>query len=96
MKSNATRIFGYIAFILTVLGLVFWTFFFFDELVHYRKYRSEILLIFSSVYVLGYSTLHYLVSTKFWTLDRSDLEKLDYEIEILKKKIEQKELKSKL
>ena len=59
------------------------------------KDEKEFLLFFS-VLTASISTILYIIWTKFGKREKSDLEKLDYENQILKKQIEKQELIKKL
>lgn len=63
----------------------------------YEEYSDrEYYLIYFTLLISAISTVLYVIWTKFGNKKFSDLEKLDYENQILKRQIEQKELKKKL
>ena len=58
--------------------------------------RAEEFLVYSAIMISAISIVLYVIWTKFGNKKFSDLEKMDHENQILKKQIEQKELKKKL
>jgi hypothetical protein len=94
MKSTLTIISGYIAAIGAVGWLIFLIWIFADKPLH-NRYLHEILLWLSG-FIPVVSITVYLIKTEFWKSNPSDIEVIEMENQLIKKQIEQKELKIKL
>lgn len=84
-----------LAGILSFVGSLGWTITLFILFYDHGIYDTKDVIILLSGIIPSISTLMYVLWTKFGKY-HSELSKLDYENKILIKKIEQKELKSKL
>lgn len=87
------RITGIISFIGSGIGLIYLIGIFFDEQLYDH---SEDLVLWFGLFVLSISILHYCLSNRFWTSKPSVLDNLERENEIIKKKIEKRELLERL
>lgn len=105
MKNKTTVIFGYITFIaLIVCGLIA-CYLFYIEIIEetffpdseYDKFNPEVfLIIVFLIFFPVYSGIHYLIGSQFWKTKPDRLRAIEYQNEVLKKEIEQKELIVKL
>lgn len=82
--------------ILSFVGGIGWGLFGFFLIIENGIDYLEDNLIFSAIIISAISTVLYVIWTNFGDNKLSELEKIDYENQILKKQIEQKELKEKL
>ncbi len=104
-KSMKTRVSGVISLIGAVCGLIFLIYSLIEYgsgLGYWIRHLDEFLL-FLAILIVLISTILYIIWTKFGKIDnaettgrRLELEKIDYEIQLLNKQIELKELKKKL
>lgn len=94
IKNNSTIIFGSLAFIESIGWLAVLIWIFFDRDLDSRS--IEEMLLWISGFLPVASTLVYLFKTRFWKKKISDHEKIELENQLIKKQIEQKELKLRL
>jgi hypothetical protein len=91
MKSTPTIISGYIA----AIGAVGWLIFLiWNNPLHNKD--LEWILSWLSGFIPVVSIAVYVIKTKFWKRNPSDIEVIEMENQLIKKQIEQKELKIKL
>ena len=105
MKSKTTVFFGYISFIsVIVCGLIacYWFYkyiieetFFPDS--KYDEFNPEEFMIIVFLWFFPvYSGIHYFIGSKFWKTKPDQLRAIEYQNEVLRNEIEQKELLEKL
>ena len=87
------KITGGITFITGIAGVILLLLWIFEENVFKSIERG---LAWTGLFLLALSVIHFTVTMKFWTSKLSIIESLDRETEIIKKKIELKELLAKL
>jgi len=82
--------------IISFLGGLGWGLFGFFTFAKESNIDGDDFFAFFALMTSAISTVLYVVWTKFGKKEFSDLEKMDYENQLLKRQIEQKELKKKL
>jgi hypothetical protein len=88
------RIAGIISFLGAGTYLIFLIYAFFEEELYQE--RAQVILLFTASSILCLCVLYYCFSNKFWISRNPILDSLEMETEIIKKKIEKKELLLKL
>lgn len=87
-----TRIAAIISFLSGIVTALFTLYFIYKD-----GFGDGNELLFELVFMLfTASTIIYVIWTKFGKMSMTELEKIEYENQLLKKKVEQKELKKKL
>ena len=82
--------------IISFLSGIGWGLFILFLIIENKGITNSNFLPFFLVVIASISTTLYVIWTKFGQGDRTDLEKIEYENQILKKQIEKKELLKKL
>lgn len=91
-KSMKEKVTGIISFV----GGLGWGLFGLFVIADESSFSGEDIFILSALMLSTISTILYVVWTKFGKKELSELEKIDYENQLLKRQIEQKELRKKL
>lgn len=100
MKNKTTVFFGFIGFISLLIGFVCAVVWFLVEIIgriNSEYFEWNLYTVSIPFSILGaYSGLHYIFATKFWVITSDPIKQLESDNQILKKKIERKELLHKL
>ncbi|MDM1093707.1 hypothetical protein ACKUSY_15280 [Myroides odoratus] len=89
MKEKTTGIISFLGGIVSVLCMLF--------IISTEEINNNLdFIMFILILITGISIILYVIWTKFGKKEFQELDKLEYENQLLKKQIEQKELKKKL